>query len=118
MFEIYIKNGKFEMNAGYFQVAKGHDFLFVFAKTKRPAMCCVCDTASHKSTSYSKQKCLFNALKSIEDYRNTVSHYRGHSHNLADNDMVMKSTKAYERLRVSYISIYNIQFWKYMQGGW
>ena len=49
-------NGKFEMNAGYLQVAKGHDFLFVVAKTKRPAMCSVCDTASHKTTSYSKQK--------------------------------------------------------------
>ena len=44
------------MNAVYFQVAKQRDFLFVCAKTKRPAMCSVCDTASHKSSSYSEQK--------------------------------------------------------------
>jgi hypothetical protein len=74
-------------------------------KTKRPAMCFVCDTASHKSTSHSEQKLLFSALKSMEDCTETSYHMTEVIGVTWLMMMVMKPTKVCIRLRVSYISI-------------
>jgi hypothetical protein len=67
------ENRAFDTNGGYFSLRRNVS-LFVRAKTKRSAMCSVCDIASYKSTSYSAQKWLFSALKSKEDSTETSYH--------------------------------------------